>query len=308
MRILLTAGAAVLVLAGFYFYSHNAAVAPVENPAATETENSGGAVFPVAPGAPNNEGTGKTTSSVPPSKNTGGTHIQTSLLKVTMPNGGERWEQGGQYTIQWSHTNTIKSLAYSRTLVELISREGTALEFKKTLFNFPVYIVAAPDSVQWAVTDTPDRADYKIRVSYQTSNYANFGGLVFNGLSYEDMSDAPFSIMTKNPDAPFLMLINPNGGQKFRIGEKYQIMWKKNKLGTAVIVELYKGNEFITRISSALGTYASLIEWIVRRPPAEAATAGELAPGSDYRIRLLTFPAVGDAQFEDFSDAAFSIQ
>ena len=39
LRILLTAGAAVLVLAGFYFYSHNAAVAPVENPAATETEN-----------------------------------------------------------------------------------------------------------------------------------------------------------------------------------------------------------------------------------------------------------------------------
>jgi len=235
----------------------------------------------------------------------GGQKVQTSLIKVTTPNGGENWESGGQYGIRWSHTNIIKSLAYSRTLVELVSREGTALEFKRTLFNFPQYIAAAPDAVQWIPTNIPDRRDYKIRVSYQTSNISNFGGAKFNGISYEDSSDGTFVIETKNLDKSYLKLVNPNGGNVFKVGDKYQISWQRNKIGTAVIVELYKGNSFVQRISSALGTYAGTIDWTVGTSGTNE--KADLSPGADYRIRISTFPSAEYIFLEDYSDANFSI-
>ena len=52
---------------------------------------------------------------------------------------------------------------------------------------------------------------------------------------------------------PFITVISPNGGEKWEIGSIQNISWRSENLSSnslVGVVDLYKGNTFITRLMS----------------------------------------------------------
>lgn len=188
-------------------------------------------------------------------------------LEVKEPNGGERWAQGGTYTIRWISAGPV-----SATLQLELYKGGTLDS---------VIDSAAPNtgSYSWTIPAAQTLGtDYKIRVT-DTTNPAT-----------TDDSDAPFTI-----NAGALTVTSPNGGERFNRSITYPITWTSvGTVGTNVRIELYRSGAASSVIAASVPNSGSY-SWKV---------PSDQALGSDYQVVITS---VSDPLISDESDADFSV-
>ncbi|MCX7735523.1 MAG: T9SS type A sorting domain-containing protein [Candidatus Kapabacteria bacterium] len=120
------------------------------------------------------------------------------FIKVLSPNGGEVWKVGDKNKIEWASSNIEK------IKIEYSTNGGTNWIVIKENVN------ASDANFDWTVPETPSK-NCLVKISHQTYS-AQF-----------DQSDAPFEIY--KPQPPKIILVQPNGGERWRVGDSHKIQW-----------------------------------------------------------------------------------
>ncbi|NJD52305.1 MAG: hypothetical protein FIB07_05490 [Candidatus Methanoperedens sp.] len=188
-------------------------------------------------------------------------------IKVTSPNGGEKWIRGTTQTIKWNSTGSPG--AYVK--IELLKPgKSNQLIISATLNDgsHPWFIPAAQEP----------GTDYKIKIT-STTNAA-----------YNDTSDNSFTILP-----PSFKVVSPNGSESWIRGTTQTIRWNSTESpGSYVKIELLKpgkANQLI--ISSTLNDGSH--PWLI--PVAQT-------PGTDYKVKITS---TINASNNDTSDNSFTI-
>ena len=192
-------------------------------------------------------------------------------VKVVVPNGGERWKVGETYEIKW------KSFEVKNINIELFAGE-------KKVETIAEGISASDGVYKWTIPQTISSGRiYRVKV-YDSSNP-----------SVDDFSDRPFTIEKPTPPRPAVKVLVPNGGEKWKVGETYEIKWESSNV-EKVDIELFaagaKKATIATQVSAAEGVYKWTIPSIV-------------APRKDYKVKIYdsSQPSV-----YDLSDKVFIIE
>jgi hypothetical protein len=145
---------------------------------------------------------------------------------VTIPNGGESWQQGSSHTINW--TDNLSE----NVKIEL---------FKGGVFHSEITpSTPSNGSFSWNIpTTTTAGTDHTVKVSS------------VNNPSVFDFSDASFEIFEGN-----ITVTSPNGGESWTAGTTQNITWTDNIIEN-VKIELYKGNTFHSFISTSTASDGS---------------------------------------------------
>ena len=133
-------------------------------------------------------------------------------ITVTVPNGGEIWNENTSYELQWTSQNTSGSVTI------FYSTDGGATW--KTIYN------STPDdgSASW-ITPTVSADITTCRIKVQDVNNSNIW----------DMSDNNFTIK----DIPeTITVIQPNGGEKWPIESTQTIQWSSSGVSSNVKIDL----------------------------------------------------------------------
>jgi len=152
--------------------------------------------------------------------------IQTSSIAITSPNGGETFEAGKSYTIEW----TFETMNVSQSInINLMRYSGGAIKDNITFVplatnvsNSGSYNVEIPSWI-------PAGEDYAIRIFNDATNAI-------------DESDAPFSIMAAG--TPSVNVTSPTAASTYwRKGETNTVYWTLSNFTNAqCTIELYKIN------------------------------------------------------------------
>lgn len=186
-----------------------------------------------------------------------GTGIQPNSITVTVPNGGESWEAGKAYTIQWTYTGNPGS----KVKIELLKGGSVNL----TITSSTSIGSGGNGSYNWTIPATQTGGtDYKIKVT-STSNS-----------SYTDTSDNNFIII-----AASITVTVPNGGESWKAGTTQTIRWTYTaNPGSNVKIELLKGGSLNRTIKSSTsigsggnGSY----NWAI---------LSSQTAGTDYKVRI----------------------
>jgi 5-hydroxyisourate hydrolase-like protein (transthyretin family) len=169
------------------------------------------------------------------------------VVTVTLPNGGEQWQQGRPYTITWSSLGNVGS----EVMIELL---------KGTLVDLVVTSATPNDgSYSWQVPLGYELGtDYRIRVSSTSQPYS-------------DVSDGYFSIVIPYS---WITVLSPNGGEVWEANATYDITWTSGGDPiSSVSLDLYdgEGNENIGWDDDGV------FSWTI---PAD------FEPRSDYYLRI----------------------
>ncbi|MFA6024848.1 MAG: LamG-like jellyroll fold domain-containing protein [Ignavibacteriaceae bacterium] len=184
-------------------------------------------------------------------------------LIVLKPNGGENFVVGKVDSIKWSSTNiTDVKLEYS-------TDNGT--NWIPILASTP----ASAESYVWTIPNTPS-TNCKVRISDATNN------------SFADFSDNVFSIIK-----PALVVLKPNGGENFVVGNVDSIKWSSTNI-TDVKLE-YSTNNGVNWISILATTHASAGSYVWTIPN---------TPSTNCKIRISD---AANSSLTDESDNVFSI-
>jgi len=121
--------------------------------------------------------------------------VTDSGIKVTSPNGGEKWEVGSQHLITWWTMNKTGA-------DKIVYSMDRGASWKQIVFS-------TPDDGQfaWTVPNTVSRTCW-VRVAER------------EGPGY-DRSDKVFAIVP----APKITVVSPNGGEKWKAGTTHAIKW-----------------------------------------------------------------------------------
>ena len=194
--------------------------------------------------------------------------IARPTITVISPNGGESWEIGSTQQIEWRQENVTGTVK-----IELSRDSGATWE------TLAADVAGAPDetglaSMSWVVTG-PESETCLVQVS------------ATNG-SAGDISDAVFAVVVP----PSITVTAPNGGEKWQIGESYNITWTSEKIQGDVKVELSRDNGAAWETLTDATPNDGLLEWTVSAP----------ASG-----QCLVKVSSADGAVSDMSDAVFSI-
>jgi Kre9/KNH-like N-terminal Ig-like domain/Secretion system C-terminal sorting domain len=141
-------------------------------------------------------------------------------ITVTVPNGGESWDAGTGYGIEW--TDNISDN------VKIDLYKGGSLYYTIT--------ASEPSNgyYAWAVPDTLQGGNnYRVKITSTTNNNVN------------DISDGDFTIVGK-----VIMVTSPNGGENWQTGSTQAVTWADNVVEN-VKIDLYKGGSFYYTINSS---------------------------------------------------------
>jgi len=195
-------------------------------------------------------------------------YIQGTIIKVKSPNGGEVWQVGNTYNINWIASNDVapdkritlwKGGQYYQTITNSTTNNGS-------------YSWTIPSSIE-------EGADYKVRI---TSNADS---------SIYDYSDLNFAITLTPP----ITITSPNGGEIWQKGSTYQIIWTSSRIvDSTVKIELYKGGAYHSTIISNKPNDGSYI-WTI---------PNSLPLGNDYKIKI---KSITNDLIYDYSDNYFNI-
>jgi hypothetical protein len=196
--------------------------------------------------------------------------VEPPFVRMTAPNGGERWTVGTNRTLSWAHN--LGALESVR--LELSQDDGG---------SYPVTLLASTpsDGSQGVVLDqawaTPNG---RVRVSWLSQ------------AAVSDESDASFAI-----DGPFIALTSPNGGETWAGGTPRTITWSSN-LGSAEKVKI--------ELSLDGGNTFPIV--VVGNTPADGAQAvtinnAWITPTARIRISWIKDPTLSDT-----SDGGFDIR
>ena len=197
-------------------------------------------------------------------------------VRVVAPNGGEVILGGSTYTIRWASSDGVVSQDI------LLSLDGGA--------TFPIVIAsglaAEVQSYEWSVPTTVSTARGRIRVVAYNAR-GHFGW---------DDSDGDFIIDSRSPT---VRVIVPNGGEVFRGGDVFEILWEASD-DTRVVRQTIQlstdGGATYTDIVTLDGDDPTAFRWKV--PLTLVTERG--------RIRVVVEDIAGKVS-QDASDADFSV-
>ena len=142
-------------------------------------------------------------------------------LKVTTPNGGQKWKTGKKYAIKW-----VKGNAGGTVKIQLLKSGKHYKWVSKKTKNDGNYIWKIPTTV---VTGSA----YKVKI-VSVKNKKVF-----------DKSNKNFTI-TKTDNSggnSSLTVLVPNGGEKWKTKKSYPIKWSKVNAGSYVKIQLLKSGK-----------------------------------------------------------------
>ncbi|MDP3093666.1 MAG: Ser-Thr-rich GPI-anchored membrane family protein [bacterium] len=204
-----------------------------------------------------------------------GSNVQ-PFVTVISPNGGETFIKGVSYTIKWSSSG-FASGAWAQ--IQLRKAESPDQIVKVIVTSMPM----SAGSYDWTIpSDVPD-GKYLIWMTGPAPSLIDF-------------SDAPFSIVSS--PTPSITVLSPNGGEQWRVGNTYSIIWESSGLTPSdnILISAVSsaGQEFhiAYNIAGNLGLYY----WAI---PSNF-TAGS------YKIKVEGCKSAG-ACYSDLSDNYFSI-
>ncbi|MBN2594901.1 MAG: hypothetical protein JXA81_15450, partial [Sedimentisphaerales bacterium] len=186
---------------------------------------------------------------------------------VETPDGGETWQRGASYNINWSSFGGVGS----DVRIEL---------FKGGMLNLKITSSTDNDgSYAWSIpSDQAVGSDYQIKI-ISTINSA-----------YYDYSDENFSIIEQTR----ITVTSPNGGESWQQGTYQNITWDSvGNVGSNVRIDLYKGDVLNLKIISSASNNG-YYDWSI---------PSEQTIGSDYKIKIASAsnPAVFDESDDYFS-------
>ena len=147
-------------------------------------------------------------------------------LKVTTPNGGQKWTAGKSYAVKWS-----KGSAGATVKIQLLKSGKHYKWISKKTKNDGKHTWKIPTTV---VTSSA----YKIKITSTTKK------------TVTDSSNKNFKI-TKAASGGTFAVTSPNGGQKWTTGKSYAIKWKKGSAGAKVKIQLLKNGKAYKWISKS---------------------------------------------------------
>lgn len=198
-------------------------------------------------------------------------------ITVSAPNGGESWGAGTTKTIQWNYTGT------PGTTVKIELYNNGALD--STVTSSASIGTGGSGSYNWNIPQNLAPGSlYQIKV---TSNQNS---------TYSDISDGYFSITAFV--APTVTVTSPSStGISWTHNTTQKITWSSTgNPGTYLKIELLKGGNPVTTITSKASTTAGYYNWKI--PPKQA-------PGSEYKIRITS---TTNSAYTDTSDNSFTIK
>lgn len=137
-------------------------------------------------------------------------------LTVIAPNGGELWEVGKTYSIQWCGNGKFKT---GESIVTLAKRDGTHTQALTRIAGI-AKCAGSPNSYPWTVAlGTPLGSDYEIQVAYQEKSSGK--------IAASDVSDQPFSVT-----AP--LAITAAGSTSLPFGQSFDITFSATNVPGAL--------------------------------------------------------------------------
>ena len=138
-----------------------------------------------------------------------------SVVKLLSPNGGEQVRAGQTYAIQWSQRNVNGvSIGYSTCSSCLDWIDGA----------YPTDAKASTGTYQWTVPDN-------FLVGYSIPFPKAFRIVVTGGNM--DESDGDIYLVSPSFDTPSIVLLSPNGGEKWEAGKVYEVKWGASNVPTS---------------------------------------------------------------------------
>lgn len=163
--------------------------------------------------------------------------------QILSPNGGEIWNAGETYPIEWPGSNLARTVR-----IELSHDDGTT-------WNTLASGAPCTGRYDWAIADYgPENLQSRVRLTLEQAETACV-----------DQSDGTFELA-----APFVRVISPRGGDTVFAGEKCRIIWDSRGVGKSVRIELLRdrdAGEWQTIVGNALND--GLYFWDVTGPAAE---------------------------------------
>ena len=186
---------------------------------------------------------------------------------VESPNGGESWQRGTSYNINWNSFGSVGS----DVRIELFKGGVLNLKITSSTDNDGSYVWSIP-------SDRAVDSDYKIKITSTTNS------------AYYDYSNDNFSII----DKPLITVTSPNGGESWQRGSSQNITWDSvGNVGSNVRIDLYKGGVLSLKIISSTENNGSY-DWSI---PLDQTI------DSDYKIKIASAsnPTVFDESDDFFS-------
>jgi len=247
-------------------------------------------------------------------QNVGAKYGQASLIDVCerkeeksitliSPNGGERWEIGESYEVTWE-SKGVKNVnillidfrapkrCYLNPLFKCSingGRKCTPVPLKAEDGRLVISSLATVECYsgmgEYKKVEISPGDQYKIRIEDADNP------------SISDESDDYFSI---GEEKHSITLISPNGGERWEIGESYDITWVREGEFEKIVVELARYPEKGLPEYKLLGTFdgrTALYRWTI---------TSDVAPDDKYKIKVSGHTSDGRV-ISDESDGYFSI-
>lgn len=191
-------------------------------------------------------------------------------LTILYPNGGETFTAGTPITVRWSESGLD---------------DDDELEVEYTVDGDNWRRVARLDAGTGSVSWTPDRAgtSARVRVSMRREE------------SVTDMSDADFTIAEDPAEAT--ILVAPNGGETWRVGEPRTISWQVPADAIDVLLELSTNGGASWSTIATLPATMTQYRW----------TVPSLSP-EDITLAIVRVSVAEAVDHFDVSDAPFTIR
>ena len=193
-------------------------------------------------------------------------------LKVTTPNGGQKWTTGNKYIIKWDKGNAGASVK-----IQLLNSGKAYKTIKAKTKNDGKYRWKVPSSVKTG-------SAYKIKVTSVSKK------------TVKDQSNKNFTITkastTTTGDGDTVKIVAPNGTEVLTRGMMFPIRWDKGD--GKVKIELLKSGKAYKTIKTRTNNDGAF-DWKV---PSSVKT------GSAYKIRITS---TTDSSNTDSSDSNFTI-
>lgn len=185
-------------------------------------------------------------------------------LAILTPNGGEKWSVGSVHNITWDKGgSSLVNLSYS-------------VNGGKYWQTFANNIAASPSVYPWTIPNEP--SDICLVKITEASNPNSM-----------DQSNSVFSIIAN----PFIVVLSPNGGEKWFAGQKQLISWRSEGVKTVKI-----------ELSSDGGNFWSTVTESVAASDESITVTTPNTPGGKCKIRI---SSTLDSKIIDESDFSFII-
>lgn len=207
-----------------------------------------------------------------------------ALVKVLIPNGGEKFKAGSTYSIKWeAPLNAYKfNLSFSTDNKTSWNNITTVLASSRCSSDGKKYTC----TYNWTIPAQDNRKPSSfVRVQALDGSNQNLG---------IDTSDKSFVI-------DVLRVTSPNGGESLTAGSTHKIKWETYSLtktvSSVVLQYTFNGGTTWTNITTITGTNPGEFDWIIPN-----------ISSVNCKVRVILRDSTGTVITSDVSDKAFTIQ